>query len=121
VTRHTLGATFALGDVVPATPKDALCALVLAVLVCAVCAFIERRRHMSITKAATEDHPEGRERLHMDRITCPYCGWEDQDSWEMTEEGSEVEDDCGRCERPFLVSMYISVSYTSRPIEEADR
>ena len=68
----------------------------------------------------TKEHTEGRERLHMDRITCPYRGWEDQDSWEM-EEGSEVEDDCGRCGRRFLVRMYIQVSYTSRPIEEADK
>ena len=63
----------------------------------------------------TKEHTEGRERLHMDRITCPYCGHQDQDSWEMTEESSE--DDCGRCGGRFLVSMYIQVSYTSRPIE----
>ena len=70
----------------------------------------------------TKEHTEGRERLHMDRITCPYCGWENQDSWEFggrQEEPLDVE--CGECERSFVVTMYVEVSYTSRPIEEADR
>lgn len=60
----------------------------------------------------------------MDLITCPYCGHEDQDSWEFgghQEEPLEVE--CGVCERPFVVTMYIQVTYTSEPIKakEADQ
>jgi hypothetical protein len=76
--------------------------------------------HITITKAAIEDHPEGRERLHEDLITCPYCGHEDQDSWEFggrQEEPLEVE--CGECMRPFVVTMYVEVTYTSKPKEAA--
>jgi DNA-directed RNA polymerase subunit RPC12/RpoP len=52
--------------------------------------------------------------LREDKITCPYCGWKDSDSWEMTESG-EVE--CGKCENEFYVEREIDVSYTSRKIE----
>lgn len=65
-----------------------------------------------------DEHPSGREQSHMNLITCPYCGHEDQDSWEFggrQEEPLEVE--CGECERAFIVTMYVEVTYTSIPKE----
>jgi len=57
-----------------------------------------------------------------DEIVCPYCGHEHRDSWEMLDGHSDCgKVDCGECEREFEVSRYVSVSYTSYPIEGAVR
>jgi hypothetical protein len=52
-------------------------------------------------------------------IVCPWCGYVDRDSWEWEpSNGPGGEGDgtheCGECEREFLVSRNISVSYSSR-------
>lgn len=49
------------------------------------------------------------------RATCPYCGWEDQDSWELGESG---EIDCPKCEKVFWYSTQVSrefFSYKQKP------
>jgi transcription elongation factor Elf1 len=49
-------------------------------------------------------------------ITCPYCLHKDQDSWDYhMEDGDVIEIECGKCEKPFEVSMSVSISYTSYP------
>ena len=53
-------------------------------------------------------------------ITCPYCGWEDNDSWEFDQEDGTVE--CGGCEKEFNVSRNVEVTYsTSRIACEDDK
>jgi len=48
-------------------------------------------------------------------ITCPYCGWEDEDSWEFGEdEGTAT---CGSCEKEFNVTREIEVTYSTSRIE----
>ncbi len=52
-----------------------------------------------------------------DECVCPYCGYEDTDSWEI---GGGSEQDgttqCARCSREFGYSRVISVSYSTYPI-----
>lgn len=53
-------------------------------------------------------------------IICPYCGWEDKDSWEVFDgedgDGAETEVDCGNCEKTFSVILNVEFSYTSKKI-----
>ena len=44
-------------------------------------------------------------------ITCPYCGWEDQDSWEATSDSGKM--DCGRCEKEFDFERTVTVDYST--------
>ena len=49
-------------------------------------------------------------------ITCPYCGWTNGDSWE---EGENVNDGslgimtCGGCEKSFLASRNMEITYST--------
>lgn len=51
-------------------------------------------------------------------ITCPYCDWEDRDSWEFDEDDGIVT--CGNCEKEFNVSRMVEVFYSSSKISCAD-
>ena len=50
-------------------------------------------------------------------ITCPYCGYVNQDSWEEHMEDGDCDKhyECPNCGREFEVSMEIEVSYSSTP------
>lgn len=54
-------------------------------------------------------------------ITCPYCGFQDEDSWELAcgDECEDIECDCGLCEKPFLASRHISVTYSTKKSADA--
>ena len=45
-------------------------------------------------------------------ITCPYCGWEDKDSWEANHE-NETETECGRCEKEFVCLANVEVTWST--------
>ena len=47
-------------------------------------------------------------------ITCPYCGYEDEDSWEFEDEEGVVE--CESCGKGFNVTQEITVTYSSSKI-----
>lgn len=47
-------------------------------------------------------------------ITCPYCGWEDKDSWESSDGG---ETDCGRCESSFSFERIVTVEYSTSKLD----
>ena len=58
------------------------------------------------------------EQWHKDEITCPWCGYEDPDSWEFEAEYDE-EYECLHCGKPFFVEKLVEVTYTSmRRIED---
>ena len=44
-------------------------------------------------------------------IICPHCGYEDQDSWEMTKDSGEV--NCSRCDKEFFVERDVTVTYST--------
>lgn len=46
-----------------------------------------------------------------DNIECPYCGWEDTDSWEFGEESGTYT--CQDCNEDFDVVVDVRVSYTT--------
>lgn len=50
------------------------------------------------------------------KITCPYCGWEDMDSWEcgLNDDGDSDVFECVDCEKKFNATMEIEVTYSSR-------
>lgn len=45
---------------------------------------------------------------------CPYCGYEDTDSWELS--GDSGIATCGTCGRDYHYYREVSVSYDTRPI-----
>lgn len=49
-----------------------------------------------------------------DSCVCPYCGSEDDASWELIGESGET--DCGSCGRPYSYERIVSVEYTTSPI-----
>jgi RNase P subunit RPR2 len=54
-------------------------------------------------------------------ITCPYCGWEDRDTWEcgmIDEDIKEVQ--CGNCEKTFSVSCTVSRTFRSDRLSEKE-
>ena len=55
------------------------------------------------------------EHMLEDNIVCPYCGWENKDSWEFDEDDAVVT--CGECEKEFNVSKDISVTYSTSRIK----
>ena len=75
-----------------------------------------------------EDHPIGvfpsKNPTELDcsynsEIMCPYCGESDSDSWEVRGEPDEERQiTCGYCEREFLFTRSLEVTYSSRKIEE---
>lgn len=54
-----------------------------------------------------------------DYAKCPYCGYENPDSWEYTEycvgEGSWVEVECLDCSKTFECSYEINITYHTKP------
>lgn len=55
-----------------------------------------------------------------DNITCPFCGYVDRDSWEVDFGGMEGEEklECGECQKEFVVTKHIEVTYSSQIIKE---
>ncbi len=51
-------------------------------------------------------------------IICPYCGYENQDSWECSDD--EDEEICGNCGSTFSYERIVTVEYTSYPVKKAD-
>lgn len=52
---------------------------------------------------------------------CPHCGHEDHDAWEMGMDDDDVEDvECGHCDKPYRVSMSVSITYGSSVIPAPD-
>ena len=49
-------------------------------------------------------------------ITCPYCGYEDKDSWEV-DFGDGLEGDidfgCGACGKQFRCSKHCEITYST--------
>lgn len=45
-------------------------------------------------------------------VTCPWCGKEATDSWEM----DDGEYDCRWCDKPFYVNRNVSVDYSTEKV-----
>lgn len=53
-------------------------------------------------------------------ITCPWCGYENKDSWEADHD-FESEAECGRCEKEFTYLADISVTWSTWKKETPNR
>lgn len=55
-------------------------------------------------------------------ITCPYCGYENNDSWEVfgpnDGDGDVTETSCGRCDKEFTVQLNVRVTYSTEKKKE---
>ena len=47
-------------------------------------------------------------------LTCPYCGYKDRDSWELSND--EDEHTCGRCHAVISFERVVTVEYSSYPV-----
>jgi hypothetical protein len=52
-------------------------------------------------------------------MTCPWCGYENKDSWELDHD-NENETDCGRCEKPIVYIADVSVTWSTFKGKEAE-
>ena len=54
-----------------------------------------------------------------DEPICPHCGYEMRDSWELgLGPGKEdTETDCGECEKPMDVHVYVTYYYTTSKLK----
>lgn len=51
-------------------------------------------------------------------LICPYCGYEDEDSWELSDD--DEEHTCGRCGAVISYQREITVEYNSSPVKPPD-
>lgn len=51
-------------------------------------------------------------------ITCPYCGYANNNSWECDD--GEDEEICGNCGSTFSYERIVTVEYTSYPVKKAE-
>ena len=50
-------------------------------------------------------------------VICPYCRKPQRDSWELGDGGEGCgEMECGHCEKSFLWSREVQVTYAGKPI-----
>jgi len=65
---------------------------------------------------AAEAH--GSARHYTTHPECPYCGHIERDDWEIDFGGIEgdAELTCGKCERDYLCSRSVNVSYSTHPL-----
>ncbi len=54
-----------------------------------------------------------------DEVVCPWCGYEHQDSWELSADDAEWE--CDECGKPFNYSRYVSVTYSTSKVEDSGK
>ena len=67
--------------------------------------------------------PNGIDCEYTDMVVCPYCGYQHRDSNEIFDDDSmdsETETDCDRCEKTFIASREVTVTYTSRKKEDGE-
>lgn len=54
-----------------------------------------------------------------DEIVCPYCGYEEGDSWEYSSDSQEI--DCLECGKTFQMNRNITVDYTTEKISKKEQ
>jgi len=57
----------------------------------------------------------GENQSYEQNIKCPYCGYENQDSWECEEQSEKYE--CGKCGSTFSYERQLTVEYNSVPVK----
>lgn len=59
--------------------------------------------------------------IRTQNVTCPYCGYEDKDSWEI-DFGPGLDGDrnivCVHCQNEFFTSRIVDAKYTSQKLKK---
>ena len=71
------------------------------------------KQEQTMRYASGEEEPEC-----TGEITCPWCGYEEGDSWEA--EDSDDERQCGVCDKIFSYERHVEVTYSSSRVEEEE-
>ncbi|HRZ18736.1 MAG TPA: hypothetical protein P5136_01650 [Methanofastidiosum sp.] len=66
----------------------------------------------------TEFNTTGKKYQFEQYITCPYCGYRDNDSWEISSDSGEMT--CGACSSTFFYERNVTVDYTTVPIKSTE-
>lgn len=53
------------------------------------------------------------EQSFKEKITCPWCGYEDPDSWEFEGEYDDAYE-CPECGKKFILEVHTEITYTSK-------
>lgn len=53
------------------------------------------------------------EQSRKEEITCPWCGYEDSDSWEFEGEYDDAYE-CPECGKKFILEVHTEITYTSK-------
>lgn len=57
---------------------------------------------------------------YTDEVVCPYCGYEDDSSWEWFRgdfnDEAQDEDSCGKCGKPILATQHITIRYSTEKV-----
>ena len=77
-------------------------------------AYVERVKNQSVFV----DGEDPEEQYGTDNIICPYCGYENEDSWEYNESDEHYE--CHNCGSYFSYKREVSVNYYSSPVEKSE-
>ena len=77
-------------------------------------AYVERLKEQRVF--INSEEPENQE--YTQQITCPYCGYEDETSFESDDE--EDEEECPCCGSIFSYQRNVTVEYCSQPVKKAD-
>lgn len=77
-------------------------------------AYVERVKNQSVFV----DGEDPEEQYKTDNITCPYCGYENENSWEADDSDEHYK--CPNCGSYFSYEREVDVSYYSSPVEKKD-
>ena len=77
-------------------------------------AYVEKVKNQSVFV----DGEDPEEQCVTDNITCPYCGYENADSWEADDSDEHYE--CPNCGSYFSYEREVNVRYYSTPVEKQE-
>jgi len=66
-----------------------------------------------VRKIEIDFEPEDND--YENNLTCPFCGYQDDDSWELSD--SEDDHECSRCSATISYERVVTVEYTSLPVK----
>lgn len=76
-------------------------------------AYVEKLKNQKVFIDGEEPEDED----YTEQITCPYCGYENSDSWEAGDNEDEYE--CPYCGSVFSYQRNVTVEYCSQPVRKA--
>jgi hypothetical protein len=79
----------------------------------AVSALSKTENAAGVRKMEINEEPD--DQCLTNQIKCPYCGYENRDSWECADSNDEYER--GRCQGVFSYERVVTVEYNSYPVK----